>query len=204
LTGAAAKALLKTLEEPAGHGYLLLVSHQPGRLPATLRSRCQRLHIRFPEPGAIAAWLGVPAATVAAVQRSVGPAPLRVAAALQDGGTSLFNELENNIAELSRDEIDPQAVAQSWAKGATDIALEWLRRRLHAELRRRIAGAASTEVTVSDAAALHNAWRALPARRLLEQYDRAGQLLNQLGSGLNIELALLAMLNGFVMNRGRS
>ncbi len=37
----AANALLKTLEEPPPDTYLLLVAHQPGRLPATLRSRCR-------------------------------------------------------------------------------------------------------------------------------------------------------------------
>ena len=40
------------------------------------------------------------------------------------------------------------------------------------------------------AATLHNAWRTLPERTLFDEYDRAEKLLNQLGSGLNIELAL--------------
>ena len=39
----AANALLKTLEEPPAHGVLMLVSHSPGRLLATIRSRCRRL-----------------------------------------------------------------------------------------------------------------------------------------------------------------
>jgi DNA polymerase-3 subunit delta' len=39
----AANALLKTLEEPPPRGVLLLVSHSPGRLIATIRSRCRRL-----------------------------------------------------------------------------------------------------------------------------------------------------------------
>ena len=39
----AANALLKTLEEPPSRGVLLLVSHAPGRLLATIRSRCRRL-----------------------------------------------------------------------------------------------------------------------------------------------------------------
>jgi DNA polymerase-3 subunit delta' len=39
----AANALLKTLEEPPERGVLLLVAHAPGRLVATIRSRCRRL-----------------------------------------------------------------------------------------------------------------------------------------------------------------
>ena len=39
----AANALLKVLEEPPERGVLLLVTHAPGRLLATIRSRCRRL-----------------------------------------------------------------------------------------------------------------------------------------------------------------
>jgi DNA polymerase-3 subunit delta' len=46
----AQNALLKTLEEPGEHTHLLLVSHQPGLLLPTIRSRCQ--HRRLPLPGA--------------------------------------------------------------------------------------------------------------------------------------------------------
>jgi DNA polymerase-3 subunit delta' len=39
----AANAVLKTLEEPPERGVLFLVAHAPGRLLATIRSRCRRL-----------------------------------------------------------------------------------------------------------------------------------------------------------------
>jgi DNA polymerase-3 subunit delta' len=39
----AANALLKTLEEPPPKGVLLMVTHSPGRLLSTIRSRCRRL-----------------------------------------------------------------------------------------------------------------------------------------------------------------
>jgi DNA polymerase III subunit delta' len=42
----AANALLKTLEEPPGRAVLLLVSHRPGALTATVRSRCAKLRLR--------------------------------------------------------------------------------------------------------------------------------------------------------------
>lgn len=38
-----ANAILKTLEEPPPHGVLLMMSHAPGRLLPTIRSRCRRL-----------------------------------------------------------------------------------------------------------------------------------------------------------------
>ncbi len=42
----AANALLKVLEEPPDRAVLLLVSHNPGRLLPTIRSRCQRLVLK--------------------------------------------------------------------------------------------------------------------------------------------------------------
>jgi DNA polymerase-3 subunit delta' len=57
MNGAAANALLKTLEEPPPATYLILVSDQPGRMPATLRSRCRMLAAPVPERSDAIAWL---------------------------------------------------------------------------------------------------------------------------------------------------
>ena len=53
----AANALLKTLEEPPVRGVLFLVSHAPGSLLPTIRSRCRRLVFTPPPEDAGAAWL---------------------------------------------------------------------------------------------------------------------------------------------------
>lgn len=42
----AANALLKVLEEPGAKSLIILVAHQPGLLPATVRSRCRRVVLR--------------------------------------------------------------------------------------------------------------------------------------------------------------
>lgn len=46
----AANALLKILEEPPANALLLLVSHNPGALLPTIRSRCRTVKLRAPEP----------------------------------------------------------------------------------------------------------------------------------------------------------
>jgi DNA polymerase-3 subunit delta' len=203
LTTAAANALLKTLEEPAPRSYLFLLSHQPGRLPATIRSRCQHVPVAIPDVATLARWLAVGPAAVEEARRGSGGAPLALAAAVRQGDSSIFNKLENDLLEVSEDRLDPQSVAQSWAKGDTEMVLSWLKRRVYTELKARLAQG-STEVTVPATATLHNAWRALPTRVLFDEYDRAEKLLNLLGSGLNVELALVAMFNALVVNRGRS
>ena len=50
-------ALLKILEEPHARSLLLLVSHAPGRLLPTIRSRCRRLDMPALEPGVVATLL---------------------------------------------------------------------------------------------------------------------------------------------------
>ncbi|MCP4979612.1 MAG: hypothetical protein GY935_03855 [Gammaproteobacteria bacterium] len=57
MSNASANALLKTLEEPAPQILLLLVTHNPGRVPVTLRSRCQSWSINRPTPMQALNWL---------------------------------------------------------------------------------------------------------------------------------------------------
>ena len=45
LNRAGANALLKMIEEPPPRALFLIVSHRPGLLPATIRSRCRRLRL---------------------------------------------------------------------------------------------------------------------------------------------------------------
>ena len=54
---AAANALLKTLEEPTPSTYIFLLSHLPGSLPATIRSRCQKLIMPTPSNKDAVDWL---------------------------------------------------------------------------------------------------------------------------------------------------
>ena len=53
----AANALLKSLEEPQGLTIFVLVSSQVNRLLATIRSRCQSVHVKPPKESDSLAWL---------------------------------------------------------------------------------------------------------------------------------------------------
>ena len=77
LNVAAANALLKTLEEPPPDTYLMLVSHQPGRVPATLRSRCRRFEAPHADAGIAQQWLADQGASApGTVLAQAGGAPL--------------------------------------------------------------------------------------------------------------------------------
>ena len=58
MTASAANALLKILEEPPQRSLLLLVSHSPGRLLPTIRSRCRRLPLSALPPALVRELLG--------------------------------------------------------------------------------------------------------------------------------------------------
>lgn len=93
----AANAILKTLEEPPQRGVLFLVTHTPGRLPATIRSRCRRLDLRAPSIEQTADWLSrtqsVDAADAEAASRLAHGAPGRALALNTSGGVGLARDV---------------------------------------------------------------------------------------------------------------
>lgn len=96
----AANALLKLLEEPPPRTLLLLISHQPGLLLATIRSRCQVLRCALPPRDVAARWLqsrDFSGDVHAALQRA-GGAPLR---ALEQNDASAQVERQQVLACLS-------------------------------------------------------------------------------------------------------
>jgi DNA polymerase III subunit delta' len=196
MTTAAANALLKSLEEPSADTYLLLLADQPGRLPATIRSRCQRLDVARPTTIEVAAWLGVRPEDLAAAWTLTGGAPLKVAAVIADNKSKETSKLSEQLTLISEDKAPIQAIVDSWVKGDPELALTWLTRELHQQIRARLAPG-STSVTDRAAVTLHNAWRDLTLRRLFEQHEKAERLLGLVGSGINLELGLQALLLGF-------
>jgi DNA polymerase-3 subunit delta' len=79
LNAAGANALLKLIEEPPPRAMFLIVSHAPGRLLATIRSRCRRLLLRPLAPEDVAQAVAV------ALGISADDAALQEAAAAADG-----------------------------------------------------------------------------------------------------------------------
>ena len=70
LEASGANALLKMLEEPPANTLFFLVSHAPGRLLPTIRSRCRRLEFQALEDDAMASILEVQAPDLGAAERS--------------------------------------------------------------------------------------------------------------------------------------
>jgi DNA polymerase-3 subunit delta' len=92
-------ALLKVLEEPPPRALFLLVSHAPGRLLATIRSRCRHLAMR---PLAAA---DVAQAAAAALGRDIGDADIAAAAAAADGSVGRAVQLLGGAALKVRERV---------------------------------------------------------------------------------------------------
>lgn len=163
-----ANALLKILEEPPPHSLLLLVSHAPGRVLPTLRSRCRRLLLRPLDADDVAR------AVAAASGRSPSDPELKQAAVAGEGSVaralSLFDEdglaLRQRVLDLLAQlpDPDPRALhALGDALGGSepetlttfvDVVNGWLSGRLAdgAQDTQRLARIAAAWDTVNEAA----------------------------------------------------
>ena len=126
----AANALLKTLEEPAGQAWLVLVSDRPDALPATVLSRCQKLAVRPPPTEQAMAWLAeeVKAADPAQHELALevaGGAPLRARQLLQEQSLEFGLEIRSALLEMAKGNVLEPGLTETWA-GRADEAWHWL------------------------------------------------------------------------------
>lgn len=173
-------AILKTLEEPQPGRYLWLLASSPAQLPATIRSRCQRLELRLPPRAEALDWLRqrghAPALAEEALDAARGHPGLADAWAAGDG------------LALRRDAVkDAQALQRGQAE-AIDVAQRWVADGRAAERLRHLA-----EFALREAAGLTDpaATRTLAAR--FDAANRARELLHTtVRADLAVAEALLA------------
>ena len=125
----AANSLLKTLEEPPGDCLLLLVTAQPARLPATVRSRCQKIEFDLPAQAVAVPWLAARAqgeVGPAALLEIAGGAPLAALAQADGERWRRRRELFERYEQVLAGQADPIRVAEGWAQGDLAENLRWL------------------------------------------------------------------------------
>jgi DNA polymerase-3 subunit delta' len=182
---AAANALLKTLEEPQPGRYLWLVASEPARLPATIRSRCQKLEFRLPPRDEALAWLrtqGHDAKAAAEALEAARGHPGQAAAWLAGDGLALRREVAKDLEALGRGDASAAATAQRW----TGDGQAALRLRFAADLALEQAADAAADLTV-------------PARtrRLAAWFDAANRTAALLRTQVRADLAVAELLLGW-------
>ena len=196
LNQSAANAILKLLEEPPPRALLLLVSHAPGRLLPTIRSRCCQLPLPALENELVERLLGDYAP-------ELSPEDARALAALGDGsvgrsldlaasgGLDLYREIVALIDGLPRLDVPKvHALGDRLSRKADGGAFRttaellswWLARMIHAAA----SGAPAAEVLAGDAALMAR----LAARGDLAQWLDLWEKLSRLfarAEGANLD-----------------
>ncbi|MGE0372664.1 MAG: DNA polymerase III subunit delta' [Gammaproteobacteria bacterium] len=190
----AANSLLKMLEEPPSGVHLVLISSRPAALPATVRSRCQRLVLAAPDRGPALDWLarqpGIGEGEVTALLALAQGAPLAAVDLAAQGHLGRRRDMLKELLSLARREGDPLQVAENWLKFDAKASLYWLHGWLVDMIRFQVADPPpflsnpdSTEPLSRLSSELKSPW-------LFEQLDRVAQALRCLEGSVNAQLLL--------------
>lgn len=200
MTVEAANSLLKTLEEPTDNTLLMLVTEQPARLAATIRSRCQVL--RFPAPllEQGMAWLAtqIDAQAPELILRLADAAPLRAVALAQDNTVACRRDWLEQIIALRRGQQSPIAVAADWMEDALTESrtrpLDWFASYLMDLIRLSHSGIGSIKnIDLADLLkAMADGLSGRDLHDLLERTGQTQQLAQQ--AGMNRQLLLEELL----------
>lgn len=128
MNNAAANAFLKFLEEPTERTILLLVSDKPGGLPATIRSRCQKLAMANPDRSIVMSWLqsqGIHDDLHILMGLSQG-APLLALEYAQSDVINLRRKCFAEWLDVAHQRVHLAAVAETWSKVTPTMILFWL------------------------------------------------------------------------------
>jgi len=145
-------ALLKTLEEPPGETILVLVSHDSGHLPATIRSRCQNLRVCPADTTRAIDWLCANlkagrADAEAALQAAAG-SPLKAARMIRDGSIEQYHRTLSVMEDIRQKRSGPGSATDALADIDPDLLWSWISLFAAAEVRRVISSPAiATEVS---------------------------------------------------------
>ena len=180
---AAANALLKTLEEPATQTMLILVADAPWRMPATIRSRCQRIDFQLPKHGEALAWLqeiGVrdPQAALAAAGGNPGLARIWA----EEGALAQRQDVRKDLAALASGRGDAIAMGKRWLDDAPEQRLWFAAQAVADEMRAR-ATAQSAPLSST-----------LDSEELMAWYHAANRTREALRGPLRGDLLLLELL----------
>jgi DNA polymerase-3 subunit delta' len=191
----AANSLLKTLEEPTANTLLILASAAPGRLLATVRSRCQQIQVPMPVQEQALDWLAAHDVEGEAARRSLflaGGAPLLALTLHESGAETLMAECLEQLQAVSEGRLDPLAVASEWKGDDEALRLGGWRQWVQWLIRARLVPA--DDVASKLAQKLQTIAESVDCQNLYGFLDRIDKALSTLGSGLNRQLVLEDLL----------
>jgi DNA polymerase-3 subunit delta' len=123
----ASNALLKSLEEPSGQVTLLLYSHQPSGLLATITSRCQQFVMYPPTWDQGLSWLSANSqeTSVDSVLRLAKGAPLRALNMIEQGIHVQYMQFCQGMLDLNNGGSHWNELMAKWKNWDTSSVLQW-------------------------------------------------------------------------------
>lgn len=162
----AANALLKSLEEPPGDSLFLLISHVPGALLPTIRSRCQPLQMPEPDVPVTRQWLQEHATDPEQVDQALRLAPgqpLKALRLIDERVPALFSWLEETASRFVTGSTSLAELVRGCQDSDPRQVIAWLLHDLHVR---------ATAVLAADRAGSHHAAALFPVYRKLLGIDR--------------------------------
>lgn len=193
---AAANALLKTLEEPVPWTLMLLVTSAPGRLPATIRSRCQKLQIEVPDRRLASQWLvdqGVRGDPDLLLALASG-APIKALELATEETLASRIKLLGEFAAILAQREDPVTVAARWSKLDLGRLLNWYSGWLIDCLRLKADSGARDLINPDQRKRLQAIGNRIEFDELYRLLDEAYGIIRNLGTPLNPQMTLEGML----------
>ena len=191
-----ANAFLKTLEEPAGDTLLILVAKPSHRLPATIASRCTRVALRAPPAAEGLAWLAARSGeppSEAALRLAAG-APLLAELLTQTNLGELDRDMSATLQQLVQGRLDVSLLAERWLRSDPELRIIWLENWITQRVQAALLGAASGKS--AEPVRLPDSLLKPKITPLFELLDAAREFRRLMGTGLNQQLALEALLVG--------
>ena len=185
----AANALLKLLEEPPENSTLILMTPLPGKLPATVRSRCVTIDLPTPREEEALNWLSE---TLDEVQSKVAleaasGGPLAAKKMLENGDFDRQLRYLNQISDLFESRTNPLDLAAELAKSDFPSLLIWFSRFVGSVIQWKVA---DVEPGWFDIRGMGWSNRNISVDKLFAVYDRISFYREIEREPINVQLAL--------------
>ena len=192
----AANALLKTLEEPAPKNLIILVTHRPHRLLATIRSRCQTLSIARPKKDIALAFIKekTNVSTPERLLSSAEGSPLRALEMAEKGLLGVRDQRFEAFRLVLKGQEDPVAMAQTWAEESPFETLDWVLSWLLDLVRLSLSDEAPELLNEDLGEALKDVMKGLDVVELIHYRDAVSGYRAQLETTANRQLIFEAVL----------
>lgn len=199
LNTAAANSLLKTLEEPVERTVMILVTSRSGRLPATIRSRCQRYDFPPPNTGIAQKWLEQQESVKDPGQGRLllslaSGAPLQALDYARNGTLEERASMIKETRSILKGQLDPVAVALRWSQLDQRNVIQWFSGWLIDIIRLKIASQSADIINIDQRELLQVLAREVNSKKVYALLDQLIEANRTLGTQLNTQMQLESLL----------